>query len=101
MSVRLYRMVEGFGGRSYKQNMDVSHIKKALGLPEKIPMKQEGRFRLQGVELLLFCSSEAQFVNNNRQRHGRRTRPHRLYANCTCGKLVPAGRLHQHKCKGE
>jgi len=30
----------------------------------------------------------------------KRTSVHRVIAICTCGQHVPAGRLHQHKCKG-
>ena len=28
-----------------------------------------------------------------------RRRLHRIYAICTCGTHVPAGRLHQHRCR--
>lgn len=67
-----------------------------LGLKRTAKLPKEGmpEREIQGVRVYVKPST---FVGRGYSRGGLR---HRVFAICDCGRHVPVGRLHQHKCKG-
>lgn len=62
-----------------------------LGALDKLPDAGMPPRRVDGVLVWVTARSTNPAVS--------RRRPHRIFAQCTCGASVPVGRLHQHVCK--
>lgn len=74
-------------------NSSNHRILKLLGL-KRLPVQGLPEVEIQGVRV---------YVKPSTSGGTRATREckHRIIAICTCGRHVPVGRLHQHKCKTE
>jgi hypothetical protein len=63
-------------------------------LRQRIGLKAGGHLPVDGLGPV---DVDGTIVHVHRKHPGTKTRQHRVMALCTCGKYVPAGRLHQHR----
>ena len=77
-------------GRTGRWRANAGEMLEMLGVT-KLPKEAMPERLIQGVRVYVKAYEKAA--------HGRHTSTHRVYAVCNCGRHVPVGRLHQHKCK--
>jgi len=81
----------------YPNNSDIYRLLELEGLMEsKTRIGDLGRSFRCGSVLLHVFSKDAAIAKAKRE--GKRF-VHRVYVDCDCDKLVPYGRLHQHRCR--
>jgi hypothetical protein len=68
-----------------------NEMRRLLGVRE-LPIEGMPEREIQGVRV--YVAPQAPLASGQRKRS-----THRVFAICECGKHVPVGRLHQHKCK--
>lgn len=68
-----------------------SDMRELLGVRD-LPAEGMPEREIQGVRV--YVAPQAPLTQGQRHRA-----THRIFAICECGKHVPVGRLHQHKCK--
>jgi hypothetical protein len=88
------------------------HLHKLLGVPKKLPKDFHAAINVTvngcTIAFQVFKASEADAISSNHPRHRHhpgkpgRGRP-RIFAQCSCGRWIPAGRFNQHfvACKAQ
>lgn len=88
---------EGISIYSYPNNRTMYELLRQRGLMacESRLSDLGGQFVINGVTVRVVSKEYATLQARARKR----SFVQRVYVDCTCGKQVPFGRLHQHKCK--
>jgi len=83
------------------RNIHREKLRETLGLPDKMPPEFEARyenvpcFDQQGLFIDWFNVVVAKSKSNTAMK---KSAAHRIFVECSCGVLVPTGRLSQHRC---
>lgn len=73
----------------YRDNVQSREMHELLGV-KRLPDEGMSVREIQGVQV---------YVLPRAPKNGRKSSRHRVMAICNCGRIVPVGRLHQHKCE--
>ena len=98
--------IEPFGGARYKGHYaDHVDVRQYLGLRpnQKLPhdLRTEIEVPLTDGRTTTLIVKDSKPAPAGPRRWASKSSAHRCYAVCPdCGQHVPAGRTHQHKCKG-
>lgn len=89
-------------GRVVNMRAHADGMKTLLGLPykAKLPILGMPARTIQGVKVWVNSALPKQVVDRWGKQHIVKSSTHRVMAECPhCGKVMSAGRLHQHICK--